>query len=177
MLSDLRRSSRLSRVLLLGGLLHSAVVFADAVPPAPEKCPRGQIPITSHAGPQCVAPPPKNCPPGWRPEIRGVCRLATCEKDDQCEKGMQCREADLCIEEYLLHWGYGDASRHDSTRNRPLFAGPPMKYDPPRKVTLAADICSSDRKCAGTGKCEKSKVCLPKDVSRPGAWSGPKPTR
>lgn len=161
-------------------MLHAPNVFADAVPPAPEKCPRGQIPITSHAGPQCVDPPPKNCPVGWRPEIQGVCRLAACQSDDQCEKGTQCRDADLCIMEYLQHWGQNnktDDKIDDKPRNRPLFAGPPQRFDPPRKVTFAVDICGKDRSCGGDAKCQKAKVCLPKDAARPGAWSGPKPTR
>lgn len=172
MISALRRSSCFVQLLLFGALFHSPIVLADAVPPAPAKCPGDKVPVTSHHGPECIDPPPKNCPVGWRPEYRGVCRLATCDKDEQCEKGAQCREADLCIEEYLLHWGFGKA-----TQNRPLFAGPPMKYDPPRKMSFAADICDKDRQCPRTGKCQKAKVCLPKDVSRPGVWSGPKPTR
>src|SRR5262245_44153051 len=72
-------------------------VFADAVPPPPEKCPGGQIPITSHAGPECVAPAPTDCPPGWRGELRGICRLDICVNDQGCGAGKQCRQVELCL--------------------------------------------------------------------------------
>jgi hypothetical protein len=157
---------------------------ADAVPPPPKNCPPGKIGITSHAGPQCVAPPPKNCPPGWRPEIRGVCRLEMCDEDGQCEDGTTCREAELCLEEYLQEWGWGRNQHGESSseeaprpRNRPLFAGPPRRFDPPRKVVVAVDICGNGRRCAAPATCKKSRVCLPKNVSRPGVWTGPKPSR
>jgi hypothetical protein len=187
MISASHRSPRLALLFLASVLLSPLRATADAVPPPPSKCPRGKIGITSHRGPECVEPPPKNCPPGWRPEIRGLCRLEMCEKDDECEDGKQCREADLCMFEYLQEWGYGrndtvpdagpDARPDAAPRNRPLFAGPPMRFDPPRRVVVAVDVCGNGRSCGESAQCKKSKVCLPKNVSRPGVWTGPKPSR
>lgn len=157
-------------LLLLGSVwLLPMSVSADAVPPPPDSCPRGQIPITSHAGPQCVLPPPKDCPPGWRAEIRGVCRLESCTKDADCGAGHQCREADLCLHEYLQEWGFTKA---EPGRNRPLFAGPPQRFDPPRRIVEAIDVCAEGRACPEIARCGRAKVCLPTGVSRPGIWKG-----
>lgn len=160
---------RAGLLLLFGVCQLPPSAYADAVPPPPDKCPRGQIPITSHAGPQCVLPPPKDCPPGWRAEIRGVCRLESCQKDEDCGSGRKCTEADLCLHEYLQEWGY---TQSEPERNRPLFAGPPQRFNPPRRVVEAVDVCGAERTCQAPSKCGRAKVCLPQGVSRPGVWKG-----
>lgn len=145
-------------------------VAADAVPPPPDKCPRGQIPITSHRGPECVAPAPTDCPAGWRGELRGVCSLDVCTTDQSCGAGKQCREVDLCLQEFILHWGYGQNDPDAPPPNRPLFAGPPMRYDPPRREIRPVDVCGNGRSCQEPATCGKGKLCLPVGVTRPGVW-------
>lgn len=153
--------------------LFSGAALADAVPPPPAKCPRGQVPITSHHGPECVLPAPTNCPAGWRGELRGICRLDVCETDQSCGAGKQCREVDVCLQEFILEWGYGQNESTERPRNRPLFAGPPMRYDPPRHEIRAVDVCGQGRGCQDPAKCGKGKLCLPTGVTRPGIWTRP----
>ena len=170
-------SLRLALLLAASALSHPLPTLADAVPPPPANCAKGQVAITSHHGPECVAPAPTNCPPGWRPELRGICSIAACENDAACGEGKQCREVDVCLQEFILEWGYSQNENDKESqrpRNRPLFAGPPMRYDPPRHLIVPVDVCGSARKCTAPATCGKSKVCLPKGVDRPGIWSGPK---
>src|SRR5262249_22818787 len=150
-------------------------VLADAVPPPPKKCPGNQVPVTSHRGPQCLAPAPTDCPAGWLGQLGGMCRLDICESDQNCGAGKQCRQVDLCLQEFILEWGYSQNDREKRGPSRPLFAGPPMRYDPPRHEIRAVDVCGNGRQCQEPAKCGKGKLCLPAGVTRPGIW--PKPTQ
>ncbi len=154
-------------------LLVPGSALADAVPPPPDRCPRGQVAITSHRGPECVAPAPADCPAGWRGELRGICRLDICETDQSCGAGKQCRRVDLCLQEFILEWGYGQNESSESPHNRLLFAGPPMRYDPPRHEIRAVAVCGDGRSCQEPAKCGKGKLCLAAGVSRPGIWAKP----
>ncbi len=160
-------------VLCALALLLPLRVFGDAVPPPPAKCPRGQVGITSHAGPQCVDPAPKDCPPGWVGQLRGICALHLCETDQSCGSGMHCQQVNLCLQEFILEWGFTQNDSGERPRNRPLFAGPPMRYDPPRHEIRAVDVCIEGRGCQEPAKCGLGKLCLPAGVTRPGIW--PKP--
>lgn len=167
------------RLLGLFIFLLPLQALGDAVPPPPAHCPRGQVPITSHHGPECVAPAPTDCPAGWRGELRGICSLDVCESDQSCGPGKQCRQVELCLQEFILEWGYSQnessqpGKSEDRPRSRPLFAGPPMRYDPPRHEIRAVDVCGQGRGCQAPARCGKGKLCLPMGVTRPGIW--PKP--
>ena len=149
--------------------VSSSVVLADVVPPPPSKCPRGQIGITSHHGPECVEPAPKSCPPGWRGQIRGLCVVESCATDAECGVGKQCKTADVCLHEYLREWGYEE---RPSPRvvDPSLLAAPPQHFDPPQKVVEAVGVCGGDRTCPADSTCNKGKVCLPTGVAKPGDW-------
>lgn len=160
-------------------MLLSRLVAADAVPPPPRECPKGKIGITSHHGPECVEPAPTNCPVGWRGVIRGLCVVETCTTDESCGAGRQCKEADVCQHEFLQEWGWGalvpPPPSPDALACDPfVLAGPPQRFDPPRKVIETVDICAADRTCPPESTCQKGRVCLPKDAKKPAAWKGKK---
>jgi hypothetical protein len=148
---------------------------ADAVPPAPESCPAGYIPVTSHAGPQCVLKPPASCPPGWRGILGGLCAVHVCQTDANCtgRDDLRCKPAKVCIHEYLQEWGWG-ASLPATRDDRSLFAEPPRHFSPPRKVQKPVDVCADDPACPAESTCQQSKVCLPAGVDRPGRYQPPK---
>jgi len=174
--------SVLSLVLLGGAVgmaagLWPAWVSADAVPPAPESCPRGYIPVTSHAGPQCVLKPPISCPPGWRGINGGICVVHACETDAHCgwgeRKDLRCKPARVCIHEYLQEYGEG-GSQPVERDERALFAGPPRRFDPPRRVQELVDVCPDRRACPAGSTCGEKKICLPADLAAPGLYQRPK---
>jgi len=145
--------------------------LADAVPPPPRSCPPGKVGITSHHGPECVDPAPKDCPPGWYPQIRGQCLVQLCTADDQCGKGLVCKAADVCQHDFLQEWGWG-ANEAQPAPDPFVLAGPPQRFDPPRKVTATVGVCGGGVSCPDDNECRKAKVCLPPAVSRPGVWKG-----
>ncbi len=154
----------------------SGLARADAVPPPPRSCPSGKVGITSHHGPECVDPAPKDCPAGWYPQIRAQCVVQLCTADDQCGKGLVCKPADVCQHDFLQEWGWGanEAPPPDPF----LLAGPPQRFDPPRKVTATVGVCGGGVQCPDDNECRKAKVCLPPAVSKPGVWKGQaKPTK
>lgn len=159
---------------LLLAVMTVARAGADAVPPPPSRCPAGKIPVTSHAGPACVAPAPKNCPPGWEGRIGGNCVVASCKSDADCGAGRQCRGAQVCQHEYLQEWGWGaDNWTPAGAVERSLYAEPPRRFDPPRRVVEVVDICRPDASCPQDWKCVAGRVCLPLGVERPGYYPAP----
>lgn len=143
---------------ILPGVLSTTLAMADAVPPPPP-CPDGKVGISNHEENSCVDPPPKDCPAGWFPELRGLCELRVCQKSSDCGAGYECKPASVC--------------QHDEMRER---RG--RSQGPPYKVTVTAGICSDGIECPDGNECKKPKICLPKDVAKPAPWKGqPKPTK
>jgi hypothetical protein len=152
---------------------------ADAVPPAPDSCPRGQVGVTSHAGPECVPEAPTNCAPGYRGRVGGTCVLAACSNHDNCVAGERCMQVDTCQEFRELHWtGWGWSAR----RPRPagnLLGGPPAPPPPgpPKKAWVQLNICGQDGACAEPAQCRPAPLCYPQSaigktkakVTEPGA--------
>jgi hypothetical protein len=139
--------------------------LADAVPPPPDHCPKGQIAVTSHAGPQCVLVAPNDCGPGWHGVQGGQCELTLCEAQtasSSCGGNARCVPADLCVVEQVRDWGYGMAP----AERGPELAAPPAKLAVPQHDFLAVDVCSSGGVCA-EGHCEALHVCLPPGRDRP----------
>ena len=163
--------------LALSLSIWSRPVDADAVPPEPERCPTGYIPVTSHAGPQCVLKPPTNCPPGWKGINGGTCVVHVCQTDAHCtwdgRRDLRCKPAKVCVHESLQEWG--SAAEPPSTRQeRSLFAAPPRRFDPPRKVQTPVNVCQDGRACPKDATCSPMRLCLPVDVDQPGTYREPK---
>jgi len=149
----------------LGIGLSSTPALADAVPPPPEHCPKGHVGITDHGGPKCVKEAPKNCPPGYRGELRGRCVLATCTADDQCKDGRRCLQIATCQEYREHHWtGWGWQARQRPLRDN-FLGGPPRPQPPgpPKKAWVNLHICGQDGPCNAPGECRAAGLCYPPD--------------
>jgi uncharacterized protein (TIGR03382 family) len=136
---------------------------ADAVPPPPAHCPKGQVGITGHGGPKCVPEAPKNCAPGYRGEIGGNCVLARCGSDSQCEGGQRCLQIEVCQEYRELHWtGWGWSAQRAVPRDNLLAEPPsPPPDGPPRKDWVLLSICGQDGPCNAPAQCRAAGLCYP----------------
>ncbi len=145
---------------------------ADAVPPAPTDCPRGQVGVTSHGGPECVLKAPTDCPKGWRGLLGGKCALSPCETDAQCQEGEVCTAHAVCLEAYKDdEYGYGEDEEHGEAEPRALLTSPDLLAGPPmprrKRATpiyryLAVNLCSADVACVAPRTCQTEKLCVPK---------------
>ena len=117
-------------LLLLGTLLTSTRARADAVPAAPDDCPRGALGVTSHAGVWCeasVCPPSGTCPPMYP------------------EEGRTCQTQGLCVR----------SERYSPGGNRPADE-PPTQLT--RQVAVSA--CSAGETCADGSRCVVAQRCV-----------------
>lgn len=158
-------------------LAAPGIARADAVPPPPTDCPRGQVGITSHSGPQCVEEAPPDCPTGWRGRLGGTCALTPCETDANCQPGEACVEHSVCLqpfedpfydygEEEREKHGWADPHPSDLLRSPGLLAGPPMPRTR-RPVPIirydAVNLCSPEVGCAAPNTCQPEKLCVPRE--------------
>lgn len=163
------RTLGLAAIVLRGLVLAPGLLHADAVPPPPSKCPPGQVGITGHGGPRCVASAPTDCPPGWRGVLGGTCQVYSCQTSAECGPGGRCQPTRVCIHEYLQEWGYG-ASLALPALGKELYSAPPQRFDPPRRVQEVVDICRAGELCPAESTCGAGSVCLPKGVAAPGHY-------
>ncbi len=150
-------------VATLGAALRVDSAHADAVPPPPKTCPKGQVGVTSHGGPKCVLKAPKNCAPGYRGVLGGTCELATCSSDGECEGGRHCLQIETCQEYRELHWtGWGWGAQLLAPRES-FFAGPPRPRPdgPPKMAWVNLSICGQDGACAAPAECRPAGLCYP----------------
>ena len=149
--------------VVLGVLLSSRSASADVVPPPPKHCPKGQVGVTSHGGPECVLEAPKNCLPGYRGQLRGQCVLACCSSDDNCDGGRKCLQVDVCQEFRELHWtGWGWGAQRTVTRDNLLAEPPsPPPDGPPKKDWVLINICGQDGACKAPAQCRPTGLCYP----------------
>jgi len=150
-------------LVMLGLGLSARSAHADAVPPPPSHCPKGQVGITDHGGPKCVPEAPKNCAPGYRGEIGGRCVLARCSADDQCESGRRCLQIEVCQEYRELHWtGWGWSAQRAVPRDNLLAEPPsPPPAGPPKKDWVPLGICGQDGPCNAPAQCRAAGLCYP----------------
>jgi len=143
-----------------------ATARADAVPPAPDSCPPGQVGVTGHQGPACVPEAPDDCAPGYHGQVGGKCVLAACSSDASCEPDERCMQVDTCQEFRELHWsGWGwSAQRPRPARN--FIAGPPAPRPrgPAKKAWVQLSICHQDGPCASPAECRPADLCYRKDA-------------
>jgi hypothetical protein len=152
-------------LVTLGLSLDTGSARADAVPPPPEHCPKGKVPITSHAGPECIDEAPKDCAPGYRGALGARCVLATCATDAQCEGGQRCLQIETCQEYRELHWsGWGWEAKRAAPRDN-LLAEPPMPQPdgPPKEAWVLLRICGQDGPCDPPAECRPAGLCYPPD--------------
>ncbi|MDI1433676.1 hypothetical protein [Polyangium sorediatum] len=114
---------------------------ADVVGAKPLFCAPGKVGVSDHGGSRCEKKAPTNCPSGWRGEIGGECRLATCQSDRDCAGDETCSEVTACVETRSIY------SRRDPS-------GPPRSYD------AALGICGPGAACDAPRRCEKRSVCV-----------------
>ncbi len=148
---------------ILGLCLSVRTAHADAVPPAPKRCPKGKVGVTDHGGPRCVLEAPKNCAPGYRGALGGKCVLATCSSDDQCKDGRRCLLVETCQEYRELHWsGWGWQARRLVSRDN-FFAEPPSPRPdgPAKKAWVNLNICGQDGPCKDPAECRPVSLCYP----------------
>ena len=147
----------------LAALTLAPAALADVVMPPPKTCPPGHTPVTSHAGPRCVANAPTSCPVGWTGILGGQCVLSLCDpgREGTCPDGAECKAQDLCGEERLVEWGWGAGP---APRGNELGA-PPRHFDPPRHDFFYDDVCNAGS-CAAGRTCYPTGVCLPRGVAR-----------
>lgn len=182
-----RASFVLLPALLVAGALALATAptpaRADAVPPAPKDCPRGQVGVTSHSGPQCLLEAPTDCPKGWRGLVGGTCALTPCENDTQCSGGEVCVQHSVCLEpsqDDSYDYGEDEREEHGEAAPRSLLQSPALLAGPmmPRKKRptpiyryAAVNLCSADVACASPRTCQTEKLCVPKGA-RAAAYRG-----
>jgi MYXO-CTERM domain-containing protein len=151
-------------VVFVAVLLPSKLAWADAVPPPPEDCPKGQVGVTSHRGPACVLEAPKDCAPGYRGNVGGTCSLAACSSDQECEGGTRCFQVDTCQEHRELHWdGWGWSARRPVAVSGNFMAGParPAPEGPPPSAWIKLRICGQDGPCNAPAECRPAGLCYP----------------
>jgi hypothetical protein len=143
--------------VLLGGVLHAEKARADAVPPAPW-CLPGEVSYSSHQGGGCRVAAPKNCDPGYRGQLGGICVLEACTSDSNCQAGEACLYVDACSEERDLIWnGNGWAATSPGYSRSPLQPAP----GPPPKAWVRLNICGQDGACAAPRECRATQLCYP----------------
>ncbi|MEZ4442993.1 MAG: MYXO-CTERM sorting domain-containing protein [Polyangiaceae bacterium] len=144
-------------------ILGTSPAWADAVPPPPDHCPKGQVGVTSHGGPRCVPEAPDDCAPGYRGQVGGECILAKCSSHDQCQDGEECMRVDTCQEFRELHWTGWGWSAEFVVPPQNFFAGPPRPAPPgpPEKAWVELNICGQDGPCNAPAKCRPSSLCYP----------------
>lgn len=146
--------------VLLGGILQAETALADAVPPAPW-CLPGEVSYSSHQGGGCRVAAPKDCDPGYRGQVGGICVLQACTSDTSCQPGEACLFVDTCTEERDLIWnGYGWAAASPGY-SRGAFRPAP---GPPPKAWVRLNICGQDGACAAPRECRATQLCYPKEV-------------
>ncbi len=143
--------------------LIASTAHADAVPPPPKSCPKGQVGVTSHSGPACVPQAPTDCAPGYRGQVGGQCVLASCHSDDPCDDGQRCMDVDTCQEFRELHWTGWGWGAHRPVQRGNFFAGPPRPRPegPPKKAWVELNICGQDGACESPAECRPSSLCYP----------------
>jgi len=143
--------------------LPSRLALADAVPPPPDDCPKGQVGTTSHGGPRCEPEAPTDCAPGYRGVVGGTCVLAACSSDKECDAGRRCLQVDACQVLRELHWtGWGwSAQRSFASGN--LLGGPPAPAPEgsPPKAWVKLHICGQDGPCEPPAECRPMGLCYP----------------
>lgn len=153
-----------SSMVALGLWLSAHTALADAVPAPPDDCPKGQVGITSHAGPACVLEAPKDCAPGYRGEVGGNCVLAACSTDQECSAGSRCVQVDACQELRRLNWsGWGWEARRARAAAGNVLAGPPMPAPPgdAPEAWVKLRICGQDGACNAPAECRPMGLCYP----------------
>lgn len=123
---NMKNGKRIFVAALLACSFAPALVLADAVPPPPDRCPRGHAPRTGHSGPYCQPPPPRSCPPGHEPRVfrdnayceppppracptgshwvstsphDAYCRGGSrCDQNNCYQDGFTCRDSSLCVQ-------------------------------------------------------------------------------
>jgi MYXO-CTERM domain-containing protein len=162
-----------------------AQVTADVVMPPPTDCPDGQVGVTSHGGPTCLAVAPTDCPTGWRGQLGGNCALAPCAADANCSAGEACVEHAVCLQPFEdEYYDYGEDEREehgllephpsDLLRSPGLLAGPMMPKKKRQKPIVrydAVNLCASGIACEAPGTCQPEKLCVPRG-SRALAYRG-----
>src|SRR5687768_557710 len=150
---------------------------ADAVPPAPENCPPGQVGTTSHGGPRCEKAPPKNCPIGWVGVIGGTCRLHTCSEDGHCqgEGGAKvCRDYSLCHQPKTRAKTCGAlAPPPRSAEMAMVLPGACVPLEQPVTDWIPINVCGGAERCPSPSECRPGKLCVP--ASSPDSPNPPQP--
>lgn len=153
-----------------------AQVAADAVMPPPSDCPDGEVGVTSHSGPRCVAKAPTDCPTGWRGALGGNCTLTPCATDANCPSGEACVEHAVCLqpmEDEYYDYGEDEREEHGLLEPHPsellrspgLLAGPMMprkKRPKPIIRYTAVNLCASGVACEAPGTCQPETICAPR---------------
>lgn len=186
-------SPRLARLLvaftLASPALFARTASADVVMPPPTDCPRGQVGVTSHSGPQCMLKAPTDCPNGWHGQLGGACALRPCQNDASCQDGEVCVEHAVCLHPFEDgFYDYGEEEKEKQEhglldlpepqipmlQSPALLAGPPMPRNPRAKPIIrydAVNVCSPEVPCAAPNTCQPEKICVPKG-SRALAYRG-----
>lgn len=160
---------------LATGLVAPGSASADVVMSPPDNCPSGEVGITSHGGPRCVAVAPTDCPVGWVGQLGGTCALTPCAVDSTCGPGKACVEHSVCLqpmEDGFYDYGEEEREQHGSLepvggslfRSPGLLAGPMAPKKPRSKPIFrynAVNLCSADVACAAPGTCQSEKLCVP----------------
>lgn len=178
---------RIADVLAITLALASAPahVTADVVMPPPTNCPDGEVGVTGHGGPSCVAVAPTDCPAGWRGQLGGNCSLTPCAADENCPAGEACVEHAVCLQPFEdEYYDYGEDEREehgllephpsDLLRSPGLLAGPMMpKKKRPRPIIryTTVNLCADGITCQAPGTCQPEKLCVPRG-SRALAYRG-----
>lgn len=137
----------------------SGSAWADAVPPPPDNCPPGKVPVTDHRGPRCERKAPTNCPSGWRGVVGGTCALHQCTEDAHCGDDKVCREVSLCYKQETRYYTYGQ-NDYAPVRGPELGMGPPMQLDPPVTEWVAFNVCDTGSACPAPAECRPGKLCV-----------------
>ncbi len=152
---------------IIGGCLITAslvvsprIAQADVVPPPPDDCPAGKVPVSDHGGPGCQDEPPENCPPGWRGVVGGHCQLDRCGTDDRCPEGKVCRDHSLCYKKQTSWFTYGRQTEHPRAA-APYIGGPPIELDEPIIKYVPINVCNSQTPCESPNECRPGKLCVP----------------
>ena len=168
------RSLLVAAALFALPLVLPTLARADAIPPAPNDCPRGKVGVSSHSGAQCIEDAPKDCPRGWTGRLGGVCALTPCTTDASCQTGEECAPHAVCLQPQEDDtYDYGEDEREEHGELEPtrllaspnLLAGPPMprkKRPSPIFRYDAMNLCSADVACLSPRTCQTEKLCVPK---------------
>ena len=143
--------------LLLGSAFCARNAAADAVPPAPW-CLPGEVSYSSHHGGGCRVAAPKDCDPGYRGRVGGICVLQPCTSDAHCQAGEACLYVDACTEQRDLIWnGYGWTAHSPGYSRGPQSPAP----EPTPKGWVRLNICGQDGACSAPRECRATQLCYP----------------